>query len=1084
MRNIKKIAGFLMLLVLTVLLASCKKPVLTVTFDLNGGKGQVNEVKVEKGKHINEPKTPEKDGQSFVGWTLDDKVFHFEKEAIKKNMKLVAKWHDGIVVNFKSGTKSVVFEPQLYKKGEEVEVKKPEDPTKKGFKFGGWFKTRAKEHVWDNKPVELPLKTKESMTLWAFWIPEDSKKVNWKPEQTYTTAMTKDTAFTLNPLTYAWNHEITIMQDMLSTQLFGTVIDWDKAIKDKIADFPGDFSKFVPGGEERSIDELDYCYVLEGATEFPRDKNGNNHVDKDGKLDKMVAADKTSDEWTFKLRKDVKFENGDPVTAKTYEFTLKQFLDPKQSNSRANMYYRSSDHRNGIPINKAYEYFSQDPKAPTVEWKEVGFEVINDYEFKIKTFQPISQKAAMDFGDMILLHPETFEKSLTNGVNSTYGTAKTLFVSYGRYVIKDWSENQRYVFNKNYDYINRHKVNYKCQVMEVVENVDQKMKLFKEGKLNSTGISKEYYKEYVNDPTIERLYSGYPQCLNFSLMKSKTHEHPTILFNPKFRKALFFAFNRKEYARDIYAPNQGSIVPYPATAKMYYSDQFAFADEKTPEFLKVLKKHEIDYTNLGYDVEKAKKLFDEAYEEWIKEGNSGAAKITLLSRDDNYTKNLNKYLKNSFEKVFNKDPKNPDRLIIELKELNNEANKAKRLANEYDIAFGSVGFGVNSAAHEQLLLLAFAGAEAGGLPFGLSHPIDMSGSDLRTKVTYKYEVDYDKTNDESSKIVYKLPAEKLNVDIPQGFNFDSVDKLVVTLKGDKGETLGVEVDGVNMKAEHTIKNKAPFALEIDLSKCSKDEKQKIKNITITAKPVDEMTKGLKDLLTKKKEGKLTKEEEKKLIQTLGGKFTVIDVEAVSKDKTVNLETLKVKDGSKAFELEEFKVAAYFKQKITVDMNKTYKKLQEKYEEFKQELQEYEEKLKLFQKDPDKNANPGEAPEFEIGNELLYNNLKDTNGKKEGTLSMTIELLSQIFMGEETVFSGDKSKEPFIGAGAELTKLTAALYDVFLENMTCIPLVTRTDCTVYKENVLRQWPKYSEKFRWGPYEFSYLTSDDDFVDLAK
>ena len=60
------------------------------------------------------------------------------------------------------------------------------------------------------------------------------------------------------------------------------------------------------------------------------DSDGDEHLTEDGKYDRDAATGYKDTKWTYHLRDDVKFEDGTKVTAYTYEFTLKQFLDPVQ----------------------------------------------------------------------------------------------------------------------------------------------------------------------------------------------------------------------------------------------------------------------------------------------------------------------------------------------------------------------------------------------------------------------------------------------------------------------------------------------------------------------------------------------------------------------------------------------------------------------------------------------------------------------------------------------------------------------------------------------------------------------------------
>jgi oligopeptide transport system substrate-binding protein len=444
----KRITTLILAFLAVVLLASCQKKIYTVTFDTQGGSA-VEAQKVEEGQLAVRPETDpiraaDADGQwSFEEWVTaadGNTAFDFSKP-IEADVTVFAKWTREVVVAFNTKTaatiESLVLEPGS-------QVNEPAAPTREGFKFEGWFKTKRGLTWLEPERVQFPITVDKSITLHAYWEPISSKNHNWGPGETYTSSMDSKSTIILNPFTYQWSHESSFM-DMMSTPLYGSEIDWDKAIEEGVADAPGDFSKII--NKEFSIDALDYVNIKIGATRFPVDSTGDEHLTEEGRYDRDAATQIQDKSWTYHLRNDVVFEDGTPVTAYTYEFALKQYLDPVQNNMRANSYYKTAENKNGYAIANAYEYYTG-----TATWEQVGFKVIDEYTFTVTTWEDMSQSSAVSFGSMTLVHPEIYTASLTaQGTNSTYGTPATPFVSYGAYVIKSWDENQKIVFNKNYD---------------------------------------------------------------------------------------------------------------------------------------------------------------------------------------------------------------------------------------------------------------------------------------------------------------------------------------------------------------------------------------------------------------------------------------------------------------------------------------------------------------------------------------------------------------------------------------------------------------------------------------------------------
>jgi len=135
----------------------------TVTFETNGGT-EVNSREVKHGSKLPQVMNPFKENYTFVGWFVDEDLteeFDFDTE-IYEDMTLYAKWE---LVEY-----SVVFmvdnaeyETQMVKYGEAPTL--PEEPTKEGFDFVGWFKdfNRTQEFDFEEDVVESDL------ILYAKW---------------------------------------------------------------------------------------------------------------------------------------------------------------------------------------------------------------------------------------------------------------------------------------------------------------------------------------------------------------------------------------------------------------------------------------------------------------------------------------------------------------------------------------------------------------------------------------------------------------------------------------------------------------------------------------------------------------------------------------------------------------------------------------------------------------------------------------------------------------------------------------------------------------------------------------------------
>lgn len=746
MKGTKKLLLALSFVLLGLALVACGSKSYTVSFDTDGGSAVAAQT-VKKGEFANRPEeNPTRGEDVFVDWfaneDLSGDAFTFRNTEITKNTTLHAKWLEvnptDTVVRFedhRQETTNIVVEP------EGQTVAEPAAPTRSGYRFGGWFTTKRGLSWTDTEKVAFPLTLAPGsrLNLYAYWEPVNSVDVNWTANETYRSTITAQSRMVLNPLTYENNLENDLIANM-ATSLYSTEVDWGLAIEQGVADFPGDFSKIEAG--EFSIEALDYKSIMVGAARYPLNHEGDDLLNEDGEYDREAATTVTSTEWTFTLRDDIKFQDGTPITAHTYEYTLQQYIDQDQNNYRANTMYRTLANPNGVPILNSFEYFSQSRlvldeegkpvvneegehvyEPATVTWEEVGFEVLDDYTFKMTFHTPYSQAAAVSFGTFRLVHPEKYGSSLDAQGNTNYGTPSNPYMSYGAYVLKAWSENAQLIFNKNYDYVAKETINYKSLAYEIVENTEQTLNLYRDGGIDVIGLNANNYDELSETGNIYRSFTGYPIFLTINTAPStldgdSRHVPDTIIYDKEFRQALMFGFDRNEYNANYDIPNVSSFIPVPGDIKNYVQDTEFFTD--SPQYLKVLQDLGVDPNSMGFLPNRALDLFDSAYDRWIAAGNEGPATLKLIAPDSTIATQNSARIKAMYESFFEKD--GVKRLVIDVHNLASAQRSQTSAAWDFDITVGGIGFGGSLGTYWQMGAISFAGGNFGGASLGLSQP--------------------------------------------------------------------------------------------------------------------------------------------------------------------------------------------------------------------------------------------------------------------------------------------------------------------------------------------------------------------------
>ncbi len=131
-----------------------------VSFETVGG-NTIEPISVKKGEKVTRPIDPKKTGHTFKEWTLNGEAFDFETP-ITEDITLLATYEDVYSVYFDSNGGSEVASGTV--KG--GKIAKPEDPTRKGYKFLGWYL--------EDKEYDFSTEVKDNMTLKAKWLLENA----------------------------------------------------------------------------------------------------------------------------------------------------------------------------------------------------------------------------------------------------------------------------------------------------------------------------------------------------------------------------------------------------------------------------------------------------------------------------------------------------------------------------------------------------------------------------------------------------------------------------------------------------------------------------------------------------------------------------------------------------------------------------------------------------------------------------------------------------------------------------------------------------------------------------------------------
>lgn len=379
-------------------------------------------------------------------------------------------------------------------------------------------------------------------------------------------------------------------------------------------------------------------------------RHGTNRLEK--ALAKSSKVSKDGLTWTFKLRKDGRWSNGDKVTANDFVYAFQRAVNPKTNNSNANLFG---------PIKNAGD-IQKGNKKPN----ELGVSAPDNYTFVVHLsakvpyfksllagypFAPVNQNAVEKYGEK-------------------YGTAAKYTVSNGPFVMKTWTgSQQRWNLEKNSHYWDRkHVMLDKVHVM-VVKEASTGYNLYQTNKLDMVTLSNQQARNLKNNPEFVTREQGRMDYLSINVNNE-------YLKNRNVRLALGYALNRKDMVNKVLG--NGSKTPLSGVPQ-------DFMTFKGKDFAKA--SHTKNATT--YDKKKAQKLWNKGLKELGKSGQK--VELTLLGDDDDTTKALNEYIQSAWQTTL----KN---LTVNVQCMPKTQRIARMMKHDFDVVYTSWGADFNDAS--------------------------------------------------------------------------------------------------------------------------------------------------------------------------------------------------------------------------------------------------------------------------------------------------------------------------------------------------------------------------------------------------
>ena len=286
-------------------------------------------------------------------------------------------------------------------------------------------------------------------------------------------------------------------------------------------------------------------------------------LDLDGKAIPAAAADmpEISEDglvYTFTIRDDAVWSNGDPVTSSDFVYAWQKMVDPIVAAGYAYMY-------DGL-IQNATEIM-----AGELDPAELAVESISDKELQVTLVQPAPY--FLDILAMPFFFPQ--HQAYMEEQGDSYGSGSDHLIYNGPFVMTDWDQavGGSWTFVKNDSYWDEENVRLEEVDVQVIKETSTAVNLYEADELEFAALSGEYVADHKED-------ADFHSQLNTASSFIEMNQEVAALANENIREAFTKAINSAEYTDSVlkngsipiygYVPN--GLATNPATGADFRED--------------------------------------------------------------------------------------------------------------------------------------------------------------------------------------------------------------------------------------------------------------------------------------------------------------------------------------------------------------------------------------------------------------------------------------------------------------------------------------------------------------------------------
>lgn len=275
-----------------------------------------------------------------------------------------------------------------------------------------------------------------------------------------------------------------------------------------------------------------------------------------------VSPDKLT--WTFHLRKNAVWSNGDPVTANDFVWSYQRMLTPSLGAEYAGMLFI---------LKNGERYY----KGEISDFSNVGVHAPDPHTLTLTLAHPVPYLPKLVcHAAWYPVHRATLEKFGRPYERGSAWTRPGNFVGNGYFDLVEWIPNKLIRMKKSQTYWDRNNIKLESVVFLPIENTSTEESMFRAGQLHITSsIPIVKIAVYRNDPALRPMLNQDPMLATYFYRFNVTQPP---LNDPRVRRALTLSVNRQQIVEHVTKGGQipaGHLTPpniagFTATANVPY----------------------------------------------------------------------------------------------------------------------------------------------------------------------------------------------------------------------------------------------------------------------------------------------------------------------------------------------------------------------------------------------------------------------------------------------------------------------------------------------------------------------------------